>query len=88
MTSSLIVNQEESEPNISYSCDYGTNEFSRTDSIISIEQSLPMQSSRPSLTKQITIIDEDDDQFYQLKRLTNASDISQSKSYQFSISKF
>jgi hypothetical protein len=82
-TSSLLLNQNENLSNISYSCEYGSTFDSRAGSLLSIEQSLPIESNRQSISSQTTLIDEEENQFYRPTSLTTDSDAMQGKSKQF-----
>ena len=56
--------QDENLLNISYSYEYDSSNDLRSDSVLSIEQSLPIVSNRQSITSQITLVDEEEKQFY------------------------
>ncbi len=56
----IKTNQEENLSNISYSIAYGSRE-----SFLSIEQSLPSETNRPSVSSQMTLIDTGEKQFDQ-----------------------
>ncbi|CAF1028864.1 unnamed protein product [Rotaria sordida] len=70
VTSSLLIDEMESlnqNENISYdsySFDYGSNYDLCSDSFLAIEQSLPIESNRPSISSQITLVDEEECQFH------------------------
>jgi hypothetical protein len=83
MSSSFLLNQNENLPNISYSCEYSSSFDLRADSVLSIEQSLPIESNRQSISSQITLIEEEESQPYRPKTFTTSSDTMQSKSKEF-----
>ncbi|UJR15102.1 hypothetical protein I4U23_002069 [Adineta vaga] len=83
VTSSVLLheisfNNQENSPNVSYSCEYGSSYDSRTDSFLSIEQSLPLESNkRQSISSKITLIDEEENQFYQSTMFPTDSNVTQ-----------
>ena len=83
-TASLLVNEiklnkDEYIPHISYTFEYGSSIDLRTDSFLSIERSLPVEKHRPSISSQVTLIDEDEYRAYRSASLSIASDLTQSK---------
>ncbi|CAF4994506.1 unnamed protein product, partial [Rotaria sp. Silwood1] len=83
VTSSLLIddtqiNQNENLPFISYSFEYGSSYDSCSDSFLSIEQSLPIETNRPSISSQITLIGEEEYHFNEPTKFSTTSDLTKS----------
>ncbi|CAF3310554.1 unnamed protein product, partial [Rotaria sp. Silwood2] len=78
--SSLLIdntqlNQNTNLPDISYSYEYGSSYDSCADLFSSIEQSLPIETNRHSISSQITLIDEEECQFNDPTKSSITSDL-------------
>ena len=76
VTSSVLLHEislNENFASASYSCEYGSSYGSRTNSFLSIEQSLPPESKRQSISSKITLIDGEENQFYQSSKFPTDS---------------
>ncbi|CAF1127809.1 unnamed protein product [Adineta steineri] len=62
-TSSVLI--PDNSPNVSYTNEDGSSFDSFADSILSTEQSLPFENKRHSISSKVTLIDVEENQFYQ-----------------------
>ncbi|CAF1168740.1 unnamed protein product [Adineta ricciae] len=69
----ISLNDNENFASASYSCEYGSSYDSRTNSFLSIEQSLLPDSKRQSISSKITLIDGEENQFYQSSKFPTVS---------------